>query len=125
MLLRLGFNSKAVITGDITQIDLPENKVSGLIEIQGILKGIEGIEGTETEKDPEAPLAAPAENTKICSSTFLTDDARADPESWRKTLPAATLNLDFSPFFMNCNYLSVKHLSMFIIFSRIIKSFNK
>jgi phosphate starvation-inducible PhoH-like protein len=43
-LTRLGFSSKAVITGDITQIDLPENKVSGLIEIQGILKGIEGIE---------------------------------------------------------------------------------
>ena len=43
-LTRLGFGSKAVITGDITQIDLPENKVSGLIEVQGILKGIEGIE---------------------------------------------------------------------------------
>jgi phosphate starvation-inducible PhoH-like protein len=43
-LTRLGFSSKAVITGDITQIDLPENKVSGLIEVQGILKGIEGIE---------------------------------------------------------------------------------
>ncbi len=43
-LTRLGFNSKAVITGDITQVDLPENKVSGLIEIQGILKGTEGIE---------------------------------------------------------------------------------
>ncbi len=43
-LTRLGFSSKAVITGDITQVDLPDNKVSGLIEIQGILKGIEGIE---------------------------------------------------------------------------------
>ncbi len=43
-LTRLGFGSKAVITGDITQVDLPENKVSGLIEVQGILKGIEGIE---------------------------------------------------------------------------------
>ncbi len=43
-LTRLGFGSKAVITGDITQVDLPENKTSGLIEIQSILKGIEGIE---------------------------------------------------------------------------------
>src|SRR4030043_211457 len=43
-LTRLGFSSKEVITGDITQLNLPENKVSGLIEIQGILKGIEGIE---------------------------------------------------------------------------------
>ena len=40
---RLGFGSKAVITGDITQVDLPENKVSGLVEIQGVLKGIDGI----------------------------------------------------------------------------------
>jgi phosphate starvation-inducible PhoH-like protein len=43
-LTRLGYSSKAVITGDITQVDLPENKTSGLIEIQGILRGIEGIE---------------------------------------------------------------------------------
>ncbi len=42
-LTRLGFNSKAVITGDITQVDLPENKNSGLIEIQAILKDIQGI----------------------------------------------------------------------------------
>ncbi len=42
-LTRLGFNSKAVVTGDITQVDLPENKNSGLIEIQGILKDIQGI----------------------------------------------------------------------------------
>jgi phosphate starvation-inducible PhoH-like protein len=42
-LTRLGFNSKAVVTGDITQVDLPENKNSGLIEIQGILKDIPGI----------------------------------------------------------------------------------
>jgi len=43
-LTRLGYSSKAVITGDITQVDLPENKTSGLIEVQSILKGIEGIE---------------------------------------------------------------------------------
>jgi phosphate starvation-inducible PhoH-like protein len=43
-LTRLGFGSKAVITGDITQVDLPDNKASGLIEIQSILKDIEGIE---------------------------------------------------------------------------------
>lgn len=43
-LTRLGFNSKAVITGDITQIDLPPNVMSGLVHVQHILKGIEGIE---------------------------------------------------------------------------------
>lgn len=43
-LTRLGFNSKMVITGDITQVDLADNKVSGLIQIQAILTGIPGIE---------------------------------------------------------------------------------
>jgi phosphate starvation-inducible PhoH-like protein len=42
-LTRLGFNSKTVITGDITQIDLPFGKTSGLIEAERILKQIEGI----------------------------------------------------------------------------------
>lgn len=42
-LTRLGFGSKTVITGDITQVDLPRDNVSGLIEIQKVLKGIEGI----------------------------------------------------------------------------------
>ncbi len=43
-LTRIGFNSRAVITGDITQTDLPENKLSGLIEAKRILKNIEDIE---------------------------------------------------------------------------------
>jgi phosphate starvation-inducible PhoH-like protein len=42
-LTRLGFDSKAVITGDITQSDLPKGKPSGLIQAQEILKDIEGI----------------------------------------------------------------------------------
>lgn len=42
-LTRLGFDSKTVITGDITQIDLPEGKPSGLIQAQDLLKDIEGI----------------------------------------------------------------------------------
>jgi phosphate starvation-inducible PhoH-like protein len=42
-LTRLGFNSKTVITGDITQIDLPSGRGSGLIEVQNILEGIEDI----------------------------------------------------------------------------------
>lgn len=42
-LTRLGFNSKTVITGDITQIDLPQGKSSGLIEAEKILNDIEGI----------------------------------------------------------------------------------
>ncbi|MGN0611932.1 MAG: PhoH family protein [Ruminiclostridium sp.] len=42
-LTRLGFNSKMVITGDVTQIDLPDSKRSGLIEATRILKNIDGI----------------------------------------------------------------------------------
>ncbi|MBN2372158.1 PhoH family protein [bacterium] len=42
-LTRLGFGSKAVITGDITQVDLPPNKISGLIEVQSILGQVRGI----------------------------------------------------------------------------------
>jgi phosphate starvation-inducible PhoH-like protein len=42
-LTRLGANSKAVITGDITQIDLPNPNKSGLVEAVKILKGVDGI----------------------------------------------------------------------------------
>lgn len=51
-LTRLGFDSKAVITGDITQIDLPYGKMSGLADAIRILDGIDGIGMVEfTEKD--------------------------------------------------------------------------
>jgi phosphate starvation-inducible PhoH-like protein len=42
-LTRLGFGSKAVITGDITQVDLPREEYSGLIEIQKILSSVKGV----------------------------------------------------------------------------------
>jgi phosphate starvation-inducible protein PhoH and related proteins len=51
-LTRLGLNSKAVITGDITQIDLPPHKNSGLVEARRALKGVDGIAIVEfTRKD--------------------------------------------------------------------------
>lgn len=51
-LTRLGFNSKIVVTGDITQVDLPDGKRSGLVEVMRILKGIDDIACvTFTEKD--------------------------------------------------------------------------
>ncbi|WP_148256329.1 PhoH family protein [Thermovirga lienii] len=43
-LTRLGFGSKAVVTGDVTQIDLPAGKESGLKIVQDVLKGIPGID---------------------------------------------------------------------------------
>ncbi len=51
-LTRLGFNSKIVVTGDITQIDLPDGKKSGLVEAMKILKNIDDIAiNVFTEKD--------------------------------------------------------------------------
>jgi phosphate starvation-inducible PhoH-like protein len=43
LLTRLGFDAQAVVTGDITQVDLEDKKFSGLIQVQGILKKIKGI----------------------------------------------------------------------------------
>ncbi len=52
LLTRIGFDSKAVITGDITQIDLPDRRQSGLLEAQKILAHINGISFcTFTEED--------------------------------------------------------------------------
>ena len=42
-LTRLGFNSKMVVTGDVTQIDLPRDSKSGLVVVRDILKGIEDV----------------------------------------------------------------------------------
>jgi phosphate starvation-inducible PhoH-like protein len=52
MLTRVGFNSKMVVTGDVTQIDLPTGKRSGLIDAADVLRGVEGISFiTFDEKD--------------------------------------------------------------------------
>lgn len=50
-LTRLGFGSKAIITGDITQLDLPNGKKSGLITIRKILKNIDDIEFVDLDKN--------------------------------------------------------------------------
>jgi phosphate starvation-inducible PhoH-like protein len=49
-LTRLGFNSKAVITGDITQVDLPSDKKSGLIVVRDILKDVDGLKFVDFTK---------------------------------------------------------------------------
>jgi phosphate starvation-inducible PhoH-like protein len=46
-LTRLGFGSKVVVTGDVTQIDLPRDQRSGLIQVREILSGLDGIEFVE------------------------------------------------------------------------------
>jgi len=43
LVTRIGYNSKAVVTGDVTQIDLPKGKLSGLVEAERVLTHVEGI----------------------------------------------------------------------------------
>ncbi|MGO1368130.1 MAG: PhoH family protein [Senegalia sp. (in: firmicutes)] len=50
-LTRIGFGSKAIITGDITQIDLPHGKISGLKQVTHILKDVKGIDFTYLSKE--------------------------------------------------------------------------
>lgn len=50
-LTRIGFNSKAIITGDVTQTDLPQKRHSGLISIQEILKDVDGIRFVYLDQD--------------------------------------------------------------------------
>ena len=49
-LTRLGMNAKMIVTGDMTQIDLPASQTSGLIQAIGILKNVEGIARVEFNK---------------------------------------------------------------------------
>jgi phosphate starvation-inducible PhoH-like protein len=50
-LTRIGFGSKAVVTGDITQIDLARGQKSGLVEAREVLKGVRGIAFTHFESE--------------------------------------------------------------------------
>ena len=50
ILTRQGFNSRMVVTGDITQIDLPAGRRSGLIEVMDVLRGVEGISFVQFEE---------------------------------------------------------------------------
>jgi phosphate starvation-inducible PhoH-like protein len=50
-LTRLGFNSKMVVTGDITQVDLPNGRGSGLRQVRHVLRGIEGMAFVELTSD--------------------------------------------------------------------------
>ena len=49
-LTRMGMNTKMIITGDMTQIDLPSSQTSGLIQAMKILKGVKGISFIELNK---------------------------------------------------------------------------
>ena len=50
-LTRIGANAKAIITGDLTQVDLPRNQRSGLLKASRILRNIEGIGHIELDEE--------------------------------------------------------------------------
>ena len=60
---RLGFNSKAVITGDVTQIDLPNARRSGLLEAIDVLKNVDGLAFVHFD---EARRGAPSPGAAHC-----------------------------------------------------------
>ena len=49
-LTRMGMNTKMIVTGDMTQIDLPQSQTSGLVQALRILKGVKGISFIELNK---------------------------------------------------------------------------
>jgi phosphate starvation-inducible PhoH-like protein len=50
-LTRIGIGARAVVTGDITQIDLQRSQKSGLVEVRRVLRGVRGIAFTEFQKE--------------------------------------------------------------------------
>jgi phosphate starvation-inducible PhoH-like protein len=80
-LTRLGYGSKAVITGDVTQIDLPAGKPSGLKEASRILRGIDDIRFvTFTEKDVARHRLVQNIITAYESDTSRTEMQAKEPE---------------------------------------------
>jgi len=74
-LTRVGFNSKAVINGDITQIDLPPGKPSGLAEARQVLDGVEGIKFIEFD---QRDVVRHALVQKIITAYGRWDEAKAE-----------------------------------------------
>jgi phosphate starvation-inducible protein PhoH and related proteins len=92
-LTRIGFNSKAVITGDITQIDLPPGKISGLVEARNVVARVEGIEFVHfSERDVvRHPLVQRIVRAYDLYSSPNPDKASAENSAVpaQRTLPAA------------------------------------
>jgi phosphate starvation-inducible PhoH-like protein len=85
-LTRIGFNSKAVINGDITQVDLPQGRMSGLREAQEVLSGVQGIKFFFFD---QRDVVRHALVQKIVTAYDSFDKLKADRER-EKTAPAAT-----------------------------------
>ena len=80
-LTRLGFGSKIVITGDITQIDLPADKVSGLREAMRVLKGVEDI---SIQRLNESDVVRHALVQKIIKAYEVDEEKRTPKKDYKK-----------------------------------------
>jgi phosphate starvation-inducible PhoH-like protein len=98
-LTRLGFESKAVITGDVTQIDLPDNRRSGLREAEVLLRGIDGISFCRfTEVDVvRHPLVQEIIKAYEAAGTSTRIDGRSGPKPEVKAEVAPETKLDLPP----------------------------
>jgi phosphate starvation-inducible PhoH-like protein len=93
-LTRLGFDSKAVVTGDVTQIDLPENRRSGLTDAESLLRDVEGISFcyfTEVDvvRHPLVQAIIRAYDRRSAASAAATAMSRAPAEEPAAPAPAS------------------------------------
>jgi phosphate starvation-inducible protein PhoH and related proteins len=84
-LTRIGFNSKAVINGDITQVDLPQGRMSGLREAQEVLSGVQGIKFFFFD---QRDVVRHALVQKIVTAYDSFDKLKADREREKTAVPA-------------------------------------
>jgi len=84
-LTRIGFNSKAVINGDITQVDLPQGRMSGLREAQEVLSGVQGIKFFFFD---QRDVVRHALVQKIVTAYDSFDRVKAERERERTAVPA-------------------------------------
>jgi phosphate starvation-inducible protein PhoH and related proteins len=84
-LTRIGFNSKAVINGDITQVDLPQGRMSGLREAQEVLNGVQGIKFFFFD---QRDVVRHALVQKIVTAYDSFDKLKADREREKAATPA-------------------------------------
>ena len=82
-LTRIGFGSKAVITGDVTQVDLPRGPVSGLIDAERVLRGA-GHRFTFLQRRRGAPPAGGAHRRRLRARTTQVEDAAPAKRARRK-----------------------------------------
>jgi phosphate starvation-inducible PhoH-like protein len=85
-LTRIGFNSKAVVNGDITQIDLPQGRLSGLREAQEVLAGVEGIKFFQFD---QRDVVRHSLVQKIVSAYDQFDRAKREREEAKGSTPSA------------------------------------